>query len=68
MVTLEPSCRKCDRPVKAAGTSGDGWLSVEASLIRSSNLTAVVVPSSKEIVYSFDEGAADGKVSAAVWT
>ena len=68
MVTLEPSCRKCDRPVKAAGIAGDGLSLVEASLMRSSNLTVVAVPSSKEIVYSFDECAAEGEVSATVWT
>ena len=68
MVTLEPSCRKCGRPVKAAGIAGDGGLLVEASLMRSSILTVMVVPSSKEIMYSFDEGAPEGEVSAAVWT
>ena len=66
MVTLGPNCRKWGSPVKTAGTSGDGWLLVEASLTRSSNLTVVVVPSSKEMVYSFDGGDAEGKVSAVV--
>ena len=62
------SCTECDRPVKATGIAGDGGLLVEASLMKSSNLTVVVVPSSKEMMYSFDEEAPEGEVSAAVWT
>ena len=50
MVILDPSWRKCDRPSKASGMVADAGLDGDTSLIRSLNLTVVVLPSLRVMV------------------
>ena len=50
MVILDPSRRKCGRPSKASGMVIYAGLAGDASLMRSSNLTVVILPSSRVMV------------------